>query len=47
MAFDPERRAILLIAGDKAGVSQKLFYRALIEKADKRYDQHLEQLKEG
>jgi hypothetical protein len=25
-AFDPARKAILLVAGDKAGVSQKRFY---------------------
>jgi hypothetical protein len=26
-AFDPQRRAILLVAGDKSGGSQKRFYR--------------------
>lgn len=40
-AFDPERQAILLIAGDKAGVAQKRFYKALIAKADQRFDGHL------
>jgi hypothetical protein len=30
-AFDPERSAILLVAGDKSGVSQKRFYRSLID----------------
>lgn len=40
-AFDPERQAILLIAGDKAGVAQKRFYRTLINTADKRFDEHL------
>ncbi len=44
-AFDPERQAILLVAGDKAGVAQKRFYRALIAKADKRLAGHLESLK--
>jgi hypothetical protein len=44
-AFDPERRAILLIAGDKAGTSEKRFYRQLIKKADDRFDTHLHQLK--
>ena len=43
-AFDPERRAILLIAGDKAGTAEKRFYRALIAKADRRYRRHLERL---
>ena len=31
-AFDPERAAILLVAGNKAGVSQKRFYNQLIAK---------------
>jgi hypothetical protein len=44
-AFDPERKAILLIAGDKSGGSEKRFYRQLIKKADKRYDDHLQSLK--
>src|SRR5882724_4444130 len=33
-AFDPDRAAILLVAGDKSGVNQKRFYRQLIAKAD-------------
>jgi hypothetical protein len=41
-AFDPKRRAILLVAGDKSGGSQKRFYRELIRKADQRFDAHLE-----
>lgn len=41
-AFDPERKAILLVAGDKSGGSEKRFYRSLIAKADKRYRAHLE-----
>ena len=44
-AFDPKRRAILLVAGDKAGVSSKRFYRQLIIKADERFDAHLGRLK--
>lgn len=40
-AFDPERKAILLVAGDKSGVAQKRFYRELIAKADKRFAEHL------
>lgn len=43
-AFDPERNAILLAAGDKSGVSEKRFYKALIAKADKRYRGHLDRL---
>lgn len=44
-AFDPKRRAILLIAGDKTGMSEKKFYKRLIAKADARYERHLERLK--
>jgi hypothetical protein len=44
-AFDPKRRAILLVAGDKSGGSQKRFYRELIRKADERFEAHLARLK--
>jgi hypothetical protein len=44
-AFDPRRKAILLVAGDKSGSSEKRFYRELISKADDRYDAHLARLK--
>src|SRR3979490_2613848 len=44
-AFDPKRRAILLVAGDKSGGSEKRFYRQLIAKADERFDGHLARLK--
>lgn len=44
-AFDPERSAILLVGGDKSGVSQKQFYKRLIVKADKLYDAHLAAIK--
>ena len=43
-AFDPERNAIMLVAGDKSGGSQKRFYRSLIAKADLRFSDHLESL---
>jgi len=43
-AFDPKRRAIPLVAGDKAGTSEKRFYRRLIEKADERFSEHLRRL---
>lgn len=43
-AFDPERIGILLIAGDKSGVSQKRFYKRLIAKADDLFDVHLAKL---
>jgi len=44
-AFDPRRKAVLLVAGDKSGVSEKRFYRQLIEKADRRFDDHLSRIK--
>jgi len=34
----------LLVAGDKSGVAQKRFYKAVIAKADKRSAEHLETL---
>lgn len=40
-AFDPKRRAMLLVAGDKSGGSARRFYRALIRRADERFDRHL------
>ncbi len=43
-AFDPERRAILLVAGDKSGESEKRFYKGLIAKADRRFGEHLAEL---
>lgn len=44
-AFDPNRAAILLVAGDKSGVGQKRFYQQLIARADKLFDAHLRALK--
>src|SRR5947208_430577 len=44
-AFDPRRRAILLVCGDKSGGGEKRFYRQLIAKADKRFDDHLAAMK--
>ena len=43
-AFDPERKAVVLCGGAKSGVSQKLFYKRLIDLADKRYEEHLRAL---
>ena len=45
-AFDPKRKAVLLVAGDKSGGSEKRFYRELIRKADERFDAHLARLKD-
>jgi hypothetical protein len=44
-AFDPARNAILLVGGNKAGVSQKRFYRQLIDRADRLYREHLASLR--
>jgi hypothetical protein len=44
-AFDPKRRAILLVAGDKSGGSEKRFYKQLIAKADLRFSANVESLK--
>lgn len=44
-AFDPERKAVLLVAGDKSGVGERKFYKRLIAVADERFSAHLAQLK--
>ena len=44
-AFDTKRKAILLVAGDKSGASEKRFYREIIRKADRRFDGHLARLR--
>ena len=43
-AFDPQRQAILLVAGDKGGKDQRRFYKRLLKVADERYDEHLNTL---
>ena len=43
--FDPRREAILLVAGDKSGASERRFYRSLIGKADARLDAHRARVK--
>lgn len=43
--FDPKRQAVLFVAGDKGGVSQKRFYRKLITIADKRFKKYLQNQK--
>ncbi len=44
-AFDPKRHAVLLVAGNKAEISQKRFYKQLVKKADERFTEWLEQQK--
>ena len=43
-AFDPRRRAVLLVAGDKSGGSETRFYKRLIQLAEQRYAAHLVRL---
>lgn len=43
-AFDPARQAVVLVAGEKSGRSRRRFYRALIRKADERFERHLARL---
>jgi hypothetical protein len=40
-AFDPQQIAILLIGGDKAGRTKR-FYKQMIRKADRIYQEHLD-----
>ena len=44
-AFDPHRKAVLLLCGDKSGGSETRFYRQLIGKADARFDAHIARIK--
>lgn len=43
-AFDPERKGILLCAGNKTG-NEKRFYDEMIPIADREFTQHLEKLR--
>src|SRR5437660_11137522 len=44
-AFDPMRHGIILCGGDKSGGSEKRFYGQLIDKADARFDAHVERIR--
>lgn len=44
-AFDPMRRAVLLLAGNKKGENERQFYWRLIREADARFDDHLGRLR--
>ena len=46
-AFDPTRRAIVLVAGDKSGVSERAFYKRTLAKAERRFAAHLAGLKDA
>jgi hypothetical protein len=43
-AFDPRRRGIILVGGDKAGRNQDRFYKSMTKQAEALYDRHLAQL---
>ena len=45
-AFNFRRKAILLVAGNKSGGSQRRSYRQLVSKADQRFSTHLQKLKD-
>jgi hypothetical protein len=44
-AFDAQRRAIVLVGGDKEGMRQSAFYEELIRVADRRFAAHVASLK--
>ncbi|MFT3817295.1 MAG: type II toxin-antitoxin system RelE/ParE family toxin [Rubrivivax sp.] len=46
-AFDPRRKAIVLVAADKQGKDEKKFYRDLLRVANRRFDDHLKKLEAG
>lgn len=46
-AFDPARTAVVLVAADKQGKNQKLFYKRLIKIANRRFDVHLQKVASG
>ena len=43
-AFDPRQTAILLVGGDKTGISDRLFYGRYIRIADNLYDEYTAEL---
>jgi len=44
-AFDPDRKAIILVAAAKQGTEEGRFYKDLLTKANDRFDRHLAALK--
>ncbi|HTJ59446.1 MAG TPA: type II toxin-antitoxin system RelE/ParE family toxin [Devosiaceae bacterium] len=46
-AFDPTRKAILLVGDSKSGVNERQFHRNLIRIADTRFGHHLSRLRQG
>lgn len=46
-AFDPKRKAVLIIGGDKTGKNSDDFYRAMISQSDRIWKQYLAEQKRG
>ena len=46
-AFDTERKAVLLVGGDKSGGGQKAFYARLIDRADRLFAAHLARINQA
>jgi hypothetical protein len=46
-AFDPKRNAVLLVGGNKTGISKNRFYATFIRIADARYRRYLKGLEGG
>lgn len=44
-AFDPKRKAVLLVGGSKSGVNERKFYQKLIRIADTRFTKYLAEIK--
>ncbi|MGE4243212.1 type II toxin-antitoxin system RelE/ParE family toxin [Ramlibacter sp.] len=44
-AFDPQKRAIVLVAGEKQGRESVRFYELLLKKANRRLESHLRSLR--
>ena len=40
-AFDPQQKGLILVAADKQGKEEMKFYKALVAKANRRFDAHL------
>lgn len=45
-AFDPERAAVVLCAGNKKGINEKLFYKDMIKLADSEFSKYLKRKEE-
>lgn len=43
-AFDPERRGVLLVGGEKTGQDERRWYAEKIREADRLFDQHLREM---